>query len=159
MHPVESLTRLYRARYYWCTPDLADRYQDLADRYQDVFDRLDEVGLFPSEFFGEFIYGFVGSLGRQIDPNCQSSRIFYEPCPVVKTTAMEVIVVSQNIPLDILELFPDFNQGGKFHINKAKLQRDGKALHTRYGEWFHISAPDSAIVLVEESKELLEVAL
>jgi hypothetical protein len=70
---------------------------------------------------------------------------------------MEVIVVSQNIPLDILELFPDFNQGGKFHINKARLQRDGKALHTRYGEWFHISAPDSAIAL-PESKELLEVA-
>jgi hypothetical protein len=158
MHQVESLTRLYRARYYWCTPDLADRYQDLADRYQDVFDRLDEVGLFPSEFFGEFIYGFVESLERQIDPNCQSSRIFYEPCPVVKTTAMEVIVVSQNIPLDILELFPDFYKGGKFHINKAKLQRDGKALHTRYGEYFYIAVPDSAIAL-PESKELLEVAL
>jgi hypothetical protein len=82
----------------------------------------------------------------------------YEPCPVVKTTAMEVIVVSQNIPLDILELFPDFYKGGKFHINKAKLQRDGKALHTRYGEYFYIAVPDSAIAL-PESKELLEVAL
>jgi len=82
----------------------------------------------------------------------------YEPCPVVKTTAMEVIVVSQNIPLDILELFPDFYKGGKFHINKAKLQRDGKALHTRYGENFYIAVPDSAIAL-PESKELLEVAL
>ncbi len=82
----------------------------------------------------------------------------YEPCPVVKTTAMEVIVVSQNIPLDILELFPDFYKGGKFHINKAKLQRDGKALHTRYGEYFYVDVPDSAIAL-PESKELLEVAL
>ncbi len=54
----------------------------------------------------------------------------YEPCPVVKTTAMEVIVVSQNIPLDILELFPDFYKGGKFHVNKAKLQRDGRAYHS-----------------------------
>ena len=80
----------------------------------------------------------------------------YEPCPVVKTTAMEVIVVSQNIPLDILELFPDFYKGGKFHINKAKLQRDGKALHTRYGEYFYVDVPDSAIAL-PESKELVEV--
>jgi hypothetical protein len=71
---------------------------------------------------------------------------------------MEVIVVSQNIPLDILELFPDFYKGGKFHINKAKLQRDGKALHTRYGEYFYVDVPDSAIAL-PESKELLEVAL
>jgi hypothetical protein len=80
----------------------------------------------------------------------------YEACPVVKTTAMEVIVVSQNIPLDILELFTDFNPGGKFHINKAKLQRDGKALHTRYGEYFYVDVPDSAIAL-PESKELVEV--
>jgi len=82
----------------------------------------------------------------------------YEPCPVVKTTAMEVIVVSQNIPLDILELFPDFYKGGKFHINKAKLQQSGRAYHSRHGEYFYIAVPDSAIAL-PESKELLEVAL
>jgi len=81
----------------------------------------------------------------------------YEPCPVVKTTAMEVIVVSQNIPLDILELFPDFYKGGKFHINKAKLQRDGKALHTRYGEYFYVDVPDSAIALPESKELVIEV--
>jgi hypothetical protein len=66
---------------------------------------------------------------------------------------MEIIVISKDMPPEIMELYPDFYKGGKFHINKAKLQRDGKALHTRYGEWFHISAPDSAIAL-PESKEL-----
>ena len=80
----------------------------------------------------------------------------YELCPVVKTTAMEIIVVSQNIPLDILELFPDFYKGGKFHINKAKLQQSGRAYHSRHGEYFYIAVPDSAIAL-SESKELVEV--
>ena len=82
----------------------------------------------------------------------------YEPCPVVKTTAMEVVVTSQDMPPEIMELYPDFYKGGKFHINKAKLQRDGRAYHSRHGEYFYIDAPDSAIAL-PESKELLEVAL
>ena len=82
--------------------------------------------------------------------------MLYEPCPVIKTTAMEIIVTSKNMPLEILAQFPDFKAGGTFHVNKAKLQRDGKALHTRYGEYFYIAVPDVAIALVE-SRELLEV--
>jgi hypothetical protein len=70
---------------------------------------------------------------------------------------MEVIVISQNLPIDILQKRPDFKLGGTFHVKEAKLQRDGYALHTRYGEYFYISAPDSAIAL-DERKELLEVA-
>lgn len=80
----------------------------------------------------------------------------YEPCPVVKTTAMEVVVTSQDMPPEIMELYPDFYKGGKFHINKAKLQRDGRAYHSRHGEYFYIDVPDSAIAL-PESKELVEV--
>ena len=82
----------------------------------------------------------------------------YEPCPVVKTTAMEVVVTSQDMPPEIMELYPDFYKGGKFHINKAKLQQSGRAYHSRHGEYFYIAVPDSAIAL-PESKELLEVAL
>jgi hypothetical protein len=76
---------------------------------------------------------------------------------VVKTTSMEVICISQNMPYEITKLYPNFNKGGKFNINKPKLQQFGKAHHSRHGEYFYISAPDSAIV--PESKELMEVAL
>ncbi len=80
----------------------------------------------------------------------------YEPCPVVKTTAMEVVVTSQDMPPEIMELYPDFYKGGKFHINKAKLQQSGRAYHSRHGEYFYIAVPDSTIAL-SESKELVEV--
>jgi hypothetical protein len=60
---------------------------------------------------------------------------------------MEIIVVSQDLSPEILEIFPDFYKGGKFHINKAKLQRDGRAYHSRHGEYFYIDVPDSAIAL------------
>lgn len=147
LHPVESLTHLYRARYFWHTPDIDRTVADILNLFGDL-----------DSFDKEFVNQFLASLNRQPVSNCQSSRIFYEPCPVVKTTAMEVIVVSQNIPLDILELFPDLYKGGKFHINKAKLQRDGRALHTRHGDYFYVEAPEMAIALVE-AKKLLEVAL
>jgi hypothetical protein len=70
---------------------------------------------------------------------------------------MEVICISQTMPYEITKLYPDFYKGGKFHINKAKLQQSGRAYHSRHGEYFYIDVPDSAIAL-PESKELLEVA-
>jgi hypothetical protein len=140
MHPVESLTRLYRARYYRHTPDLN---RTVAETLALFGDRES----IPTEFMrGIKRHGLL--LG-------EGWNVWYEPCPVIKTTAMEVIVISQNLPIDILQKHPDFKLGGKFHINKAKLQRDGKALHTRHGEYFFISAPDIAFSLVE-SKELVE---
>lgn len=145
MHQVESLTRLYRARRYWHTPDLDRTVADTLALFGDL-----------DSFDKEFINNFLASIHRQPVPDCQSSRIFYEPCVVVRTTAMEVICISQSMPDAIMELYPDFNKGGKFHINKAKLQRDGRALHTRHGDWFYIAVPDVAIALVE-SRELLEV--
>jgi hypothetical protein len=150
MHPVENLTHLYRARYFWHTPSL-----DLAMR--DLFSEFGDKGVFPPELYSDgFGYDFFGSVFSQASPCGECSRIFYEPCDVVKNTAMEVIVISKDMPSKIMDLYPDFHKGGKFHINKAKLQRDGKALHTRHGDYFYIDVPDVAISL--ESKELLEVA-
>ncbi len=145
LHPVESLTHLYRARYYWHTPDLDRTVAETLALFGDL-----------DSFDKEFVNQFLASLNRQPVPDCQYSRIFYEPCVVVKTTAMEVICISQTMPYGITKLYPDFNKGGKFNINKPKLQRDGKAHHSRYGEYFYIDVPDSAIAL-PESKELLEV--
>jgi hypothetical protein len=136
MHPVENLTILYRARRY----NTGNRGLSLP--YQHIY-------------FGDTAFSLLNFIGKSVS---NTWLTLYEPCPVVKTTAMEVIVVSQNIPLDILELFPDFYKGGKFHINKAKLQQSGRAYHSRHGEYFYIDVPDSAIAL-PESKELLEVAL
>lgn len=149
LHPVENLTHLYRARRYWHTPELNQAMRDL---FQEFGDR----GVFPPNLFSDdFGYKFFESVFEPID---SAARVFYEPCLVVKTTAMEVIVVSRNMPPDILELFPDFKDGGKFHINKAKLQRDGFALHTRYGDRFYIAVPDVVIALDQSSRELMEVA-
>ena len=146
LHPVENLTHLYRARRFWHTPELNQAMRDL---FQEFGDR----GVFPLDLYSnDFGYKFFGSVFEPID---SAARVFYEPCPVVKTTPMEVIVTSQNMPPDILAQFPDFKAGGSFHINKAKLQRDGRALHTRHGEYFYIDVPDVAIAL-DESKELLE---
>jgi hypothetical protein len=121
---------------------------------RNLFQEFGDRGVFPPDLFpDDYGYQFFGSVFEPID---SAARIFYEPCPVVKITAMKIIVVSQTMPYEITKRFPDFKAGGKFNINKPRLQRDGKALHTRYGEYFYISAPDSAIAL-GESKELVEV--
>jgi hypothetical protein len=136
MHQVESLTRLYRARRY----NTGNRGLSLP--YQHIY-------------FGDTAFSWLNFIGKSVS---NTWLTLYEPCPVVKTTAMEVVVTSQDMPPEIMELYPDFYKGGKFHINKAKLQRDGRAYHSRHGEYFYIAVPDSAIAL-PESKELLEVAL
>jgi len=127
MHSVENLTHLYRARRY-----------NTRDVWLDYYER-------------NFL---LTQLMRGTKPN--EWRIYYQPCQVVKITALEIVVISEYMCPEITKRFPDFREGGKFNINKPRLQRDGKALHTRYGEWFHISAPDSAIAL-GESRELVKV--
>jgi hypothetical protein len=108
----------------------------------------------PTEFMTEFMRG-IKRHGCHGLPRGEGWNVWYEPCPVIKTTAMEVIVISQNLPIDILQKRPDFKLGGTFHVNKAKLQRDGKALHTRYGEYFYISVPDSAIETLKDTVEAI----
>ena len=147
MYPVENLTNLYRARRFWHTPELDQAIDKIIKHFGDR-------ASIPPEFMTQFIH----KIKRHGLPEKEGWNVWYEPCPVIKTTPMEIIVVSQNMPSDILEQFPDFYAGGKFHINKAKLQRDGRALHTRHGDYFYVAVPDVAIALVE-SKELLEVAL
>jgi hypothetical protein len=144
MHSVENLTHLYRARRYWHTPELNQAIEKIINHFGDRRD-------IPPEFIAEFMRG----INQHGLPSSEGWNVFYEPCLVVKITAMEVIVVSQTMPLNILERFPDFKAGGKFNINKPRLQRDGRALHTRYGEYFYISAPDSAIALCESRLEAI----
>jgi hypothetical protein len=145
LYSVENLTVLYRGRGYWHTPELNQAIAKIINHFGDR-------ASIPPEFIAEFMNG----IKRHGLPGGDGWNVWYEPCPVVKTTAMEIIVISKDMPPEIMELYPDFYKGGKFHINKAKLQRDGKAHHSRYGEYFYIDVPDSAIAL-PESKELLEV--
>ena len=146
MHSVENLTILYRGRGYWHTPELNQAIAKIINHFGDR-------ASIPSEFIAEFMNG----IKRHGLPSGEGWNVWYEPCPVVKTTAMEIVVTSQDMPPEIMELYPDFYKGGKFHINKAKLQQSGRAYHSRHGEYFYIDVPDSAIAL-SESKELLEVA-
>lgn len=134
LHSVENLTVLYRGRRYWHTPQLNQAMAKIIDHFGDR-------ASIPPEFIAEFV--------KHPLPTTEGWNVWYEPCPVVRTTAMEVIVVSQDMPETIEDAFPDFYAGGKFNINKPKLQRDGKAYHSRHGEYFYINAPESAIALPE----------
>jgi hypothetical protein len=144
MHSVENLEVLYRARRYWHTPQLD---QAIAKIIKHFGDRRD----IPQEFMTEF----MREIGRNI-PSGEGWNTFYETCPVVKVTPMTIAVVSQDLPIDILQRFPDFKSGGNFNVSKVKLQQYGYALHTRYGEYFYIHSPNGAIAL-PENKKLLEV--
>ena len=135
LHSVENLTHLYRARRY----NTGNRGLSLP--YQHIY-------------FGDTAFSLLNFIGKSVS---NTWLTLYEPCPVVKTTAMEIIVVSQDLSPEILEIFPDLYKGGRFHVNKAKLQRDGRAYHSRHGEYFYISAPDSAIALPESKELVIEV--
>ena len=141
LHPVEDLTHLYRARRFWHTPQLNEAIAKIINRFGDRKD-------IPSEFKHEFING----IKHHGLPDGEGWNVFYEPCPVIKTTALEVVVQSRSFPSDV----PFLCDGGKFNVNKTKLQRDGKAYHSRHGEYFYIAVPDSAIAL-PQSRQLLEV--
>jgi hypothetical protein len=129
LHPVENLTHLYRARRYNTREVWLDRYED-------------------NPFMIQLLKG----------TNNNEWHIYYELCEVANITPMEVIVISQDMPLVVLKHFPDFYAGGKFNINKPKLQQSGRAHHSRHGEYFYIAVPDSAIAL-GEGRELVGVAL
>ncbi len=141
IHSVEDLTHLYRARRFWHTPQLNEAIAKIINHFGDRRD-------IPSEFVIEF--------AKLQLPDTEGWQTYYEPCPVVKVKPMTIVVRSMDMPPEILEAFPDFHAGGEFHVNKPELQRDGKAYHSRHGEYFYIAVPDTAIAL-PQSKRLLEV--
>ncbi len=134
LHPVEDLAVLYRARHYWHTPSLDRNVCDILNMFEDY-----------NELGNEFINELFASMSRKVLPDCASTRIFYEPCKVVKTTAMEIVVESVTMPSKILELYPDFERcnGGTFNVNKARLQQHGFVKHTRrYAGYFYLAIPE-----------------
>ncbi len=141
MHQVEDLKVLFRGRRYWHTPQLDQAIAKIVNHFGDRKD-------IPSEFIAMFMDGI-----RQHGlPEGEGWNTFWEPCPVIKTTAIEVVVYSQIFSFDV----PFNPNGGKFNVNKPKLQRDGKAYHSRCKEYFYINAPEGAIAL-PENKKLSEV--
>jgi len=141
LHPVEDLTHLYRARRFWHTPQLNEAIAKVADCYSNDV---------PPMFVTEFVNEINGEHWKD------GWAVFYEPCPVVKVKPMTIAVRSMDMPPEILKVFPHFRAGGEFRVNKPELQRDGKAYHSRHGEYFYIAVPDTAIVL-PQSRQLLEV--
>jgi|GEM_PF-5498218 len=145
MYPLENIAILYRGRRFSHTPNF-DR------ALKQIFDAFGGRANVPFEFKVEFFKG-IEKHGFPDD----SWKIFYEPCPVIKSTALELVCTSQNMSPEILEAFPDFYAGGTFHVSKAKLQREGKAYHSRHGEYFYLNAPEEAIALPEVQKALTSV--
>jgi hypothetical protein len=146
MHELENIKLLYRARHFYYKPNF-DR------ALKQIFDAFGGRSNVPFDLKVEFFEG-IEKHGFPDDP----WKVFYEPCPVIKIKPMTIAVESQNMPPEIQEAFPDFYAGGIFHIQKAALQRDGKAYHSRHGEYFHLFAPETAIAL-PETKKLLEADL
>lgn len=138
MYELENTKVLYRARRFWHTPVLCQAMDKILGHFGGR-------GHVPSEFMAEFIVG----MQQHGFPDGDPIKVFYEPCPVVKIKPMTIAVESQNMPPEILEAFPDFYAGGIFHVNKAALQKGGKAQHSRHGEYFYLFAPESAIALPE----------
>ena len=146
MYPLEDIATLYRGRRFSHTPIL----NQAIDKVIDYFGGRGNV---PPDFMLEFICG----LQQHGLPDGDPWKIFYEPCPVIKITTLEVVCTSQNMSPEILEAFPDFYAGGTFHVSKAKLQRDGKAYHSRHGEYCYLNAPVEVIALPEVQKTLTSV--
>lgn len=150
MHSVENLTHLYRARRFWHTPELNQAIDKIIKHFGDR-------ASIPPEFITEFMHG----IKRHGLSEKEGWNVWYELCPVIKVTALTVVVFSRPVPDELLSgLFvgrkSSFYSGGKFAVDKPELQRDGKAYHSRHGEYFYIAVPNVAIALVER-KELLEV--
>jgi len=148
LRSVENLTVLYRGRRYWHTPQLDQAMEKIINHFGDRKD-------IPSQFVIEFMDG-INNYGL---PKGEGWNVWYEPCPVVKTTCMTIVVESKPAPNELLQsLFASrkssFYVGGKFAVNKADLQRYGKAYHSRHGEYFYLNAPETAIALPQGLKQL-----
>lgn len=83
---------------------------------------------------------------RVYNLHCQR-QIWYEPCKVIKHTKKFFIVESGD--------FPDTGMygGGIFHVNAEQLQKEGKAYHSRHGEYFYLEKPEVGALF--PSKDLL----
>ena len=143
MYQLENIAILYRGRRFSHTPILSQAI----DKILGCFGGRGNV---PPDLMVEFICG----LQQHGLPDGDSWKIFYEPCSVIKSTTLELVCTSQNMSPEILEAFPDFYAGGTFHVIKAKLQREGKAYHSRHGEYFYLNAPEDAIALPEVQRTL-----
>lgn len=74
-------------------------------------------------------------------------QTWYEPCKVLKRTKKFFIVESGD--------FPDTGmyRGGIFHVNAEQLLKEGKAYHSRHGEYFYLEKPETGALF--PSKDLL----
>ena len=74
-------------------------------------------------------------------------QTWYEACKVIKRTKKFVVVDSGDFPESPLY------RGGRFSVNAEQLQKDGKAYHSRHGEYFYLEKPETGALF--PSKELL----
>jgi hypothetical protein len=74
-------------------------------------------------------------------------HVYYEKCQVIERKPNYLTVVSQDMDV------PGFYKGGKFRVKRDELQSNGKAYHSRHGEFFYIEPlsdssplPGSAVI-------------
>jgi len=74
-------------------------------------------------------------------------HVYYEKCQVIERKPNYLTVVSQDMDI------PGFYKGGKFRVKRDELQSEGKAYHSRHGEFFYITPlsdssplPGSAVI-------------
>lgn len=75
-------------------------------------------------------------------------RIWYERCPITARTISTLTVQSETFPDS--PLYP----GGKFRVSRCNIETDGKAYHSRHGEYFYTEPQPDAFLF--PSKQLLE---
>ena len=75
-------------------------------------------------------------------------KAWYEPCPVLKRSPKFVVIESQDFPESPLY------RGGRFSLSRQSLEANGKAYHSRHGEWFFLEPQRDAFLF--PSKDILE---
>lgn len=76
-------------------------------------------------------------------------KAWYEQCPIVHATKKYFVVESQNFPDS--PLYP----GGKFHVDRLAIASEGKAYHSRHGEWFFVEPQSDSFLF--PSKAVLSI--
>lgn len=66
---------------------------------------------------------------------------WYEPCPIVRQSKLYITVQSRTFTKDI-DCGYQLYRGGEFSVNAQSICEDGKAYHSRHGEYFYLHLPE-----------------
>lgn len=70
----------------------------------------------------------------------EGDRTWHEPCPIIKQSKIYITVMSQTFTKGT-DCGYELYKGGEFSVNAKALCENGKAYHSRHGEYFYLHKP------------------